>query len=192
MRGQILIQSWPTIRQGRRVVEGTGNHWTDSGVRDIMYLLFSNYKDTTGRDYECPFGTSWVVIGIGTDQTTPTNPTMTGLVNVKSYKADGGGFVEFVKEADGQYRAKYQRIWNANHFPSSFTIGEVGLFIDASTPATDTGTPGDSGTNHYPNVAIDGSKMKARASVADGTLQAFTVDPTLALIVEWTIRMAWK
>jgi hypothetical protein len=192
MKGQILIQSWPTIRQGKRILVGRGNHWTDSGVYDIMRLMFSNYGSASNYDYYSPFYGTYHVIGIGLDQSTPTNPTMTALVSAKSYKPDSRQFVEFVKEADGQYRGKVQCMWNANHFSAPFVIGEVGLWYDSNPPSTDTATPGDSGVSSWFLRNIDGSKMKARASVADGTLQAFTVDSTLALIVEWTVRMAWK
>jgi hypothetical protein len=187
----LQLISFPTIRQGKRVMVGTGNHWTDSAVKDFVWLWFGRDTDTSSAYNHSPFRYH-SVIGIGLDQTTPTNPTMTALVNVKSYKPDNWQFVEYVKEADGQYRAKVQCIWNANHFSAPFVIGEVGLFYDASIPSADTTKPADSGCSYHQCRSIDGSQMKARASVADGTLQAFTVDPTLALIVEWTVRMAWK
>ena len=187
----LVLKSYPVIRQGKRVMRGTGNHWTDSGVYSLMYCYFGAYSETYSLHYHSPFY-QHPVITIGADQTTPTTPGMVKLVNVISNKPDSRTAVEFVQEAVGQYRSVVRSVWNAYHFSSNFTIGEVGLYYDSSPPTTDLGDVTDSGCSYHLCRATDGTKMKARACVADGTLQPFTVDYTLPLTVEWVIRMRWK
>jgi len=187
----LVLQSYPVIRQGRRVVRGTGNHWTDSGVYSLMWYYFGGHYDSAGVPYHSPFY-QHPVIAIGSDQTTPTTAGMVKLVSVISNKPDSRGAVEFVQEAIGQYRSVVRSMWNAYHFSSNFIIGEVGLYYDSNPAATDLGDVPDSGCSYHLCRSMDGTKMKARASVADGTLQPFTVDYTLPLTVEWVIRMRWK
>lgn len=170
---------------------GKGNHWTDSAVSSLMYACFGTASWSINATHHSPFY-QHPVISIGLDTTTPTQAGMVKLASLKSNKPDSRGSVEYVQEALGQYRSVVRCTWNAYHFSAPFTIGEVGLYYDSNPASTDLGDIGDTGCMSYLCYASDGSKMKARACVADGTLQAFQVDYTLPLIVEWTIRMAWK
>jgi hypothetical protein len=191
MKHTIRIHSYPTIRQGRRVMVGKGNHWTDSGVSSLMGHYFGGHYDTYSTSYHSPFY-QHPIISIGLDTTTPTRADMVKLASLKSNKPDSRQGVEYVQEALGQYRSVVRCTWNAYHFSAPFTIGEVGLYYDSNPASTDLGDVGDSGCGYHLCRATDGTKMKARACVADGTIQAFTVDYTLPLVIEWTIRMAWK
>ena len=191
MKHVIRIHSYPTIRQGRRVMVGKGNHWTDAGVYSLMWCYFGGHSDGYGAGYHSPFYMH-PIITIGRDTTTATQPDMVRLANVISNKPDSRQAVEFVQEAKGQYRSVARCTWNAYHFSAPFTIGEVGLYYDSNPAGSDLGDVVDSGCANHLCRATDGYRMKARASVADGTLQAFQVDHTLPLVIEWTIRMAWK
>jgi hypothetical protein len=191
MKHTIRIHSYPTIRQGRRVMVGKGNHWTDSGVSSLMYCYFGSIYVSYNAYYHSPFY-NHPIISIGLDTTTPTRADMVRLASLKSNKPDSRQGVEYVQEAMGQYRSVVRCTWNAYHFSAPFTIGEVGLYYDSNPADTDLGDVKDASCGYHLCYETDGSKMKARACVADGTIQAFQVDHTLPLIVEWTIRMAWK
>lgn len=191
MKHTIRLHSYPTIRQGRRVMVGKGNHWTDSGVWSLMWLYFGGVQDGSGAYYHSPFY-QHPIISIGLDTTTPTRADMVRLASLKSNKPDSRGGVEFVQEALGQYRSVVRATWNAYHFSAPFTIGEVGLYYDSNPAGSDLGDVQDTGCAYHLCRSTDGTKMKARACVADGTIGAFQVDHTLPLVVEWTIRMAWK
>jgi len=170
---------------------GKGNHWTDSGVWSLMWLYFGGVQDGSGAYYHSPFY-QHPIISIGLDTTTPTRADMVRLASLKSNKPDSRGGVEFVQEALGQYRSVVRATWNAYHFSAPFTIGEVGLYYDSNPAGSDLGDVQDTGCAYHLCRSTDGTKMKARACVADGTIGAFQVDHTLPLVVEWTIRMAWK
>lgn len=185
------MDSFPVVRQGKRVMAGRGNHWTDNGVGVITWMIGGTGLDTASTYRHSPYY-NHPIIQLGSDQNIATSPTMTKCYSIISSRPDSRRGVEHVKEADGQYRSVVECVWNAYHFSSNFVIGELGLFFDSNPAGSDLGDVGDSGCGYHPCRDIDGSKMMARACVADGTLQPFSVDYTLPLVVQWVIRMTWR
>lgn len=185
------LDSYPVIKQGRRISVGRGNHWTDYGVSSVLYVLFGPHYDGASSPYHSPFY-NHPIIQLGSDQNITTSPGMTKCYSIVSSKPDSRRAVECIQEAMGQYRAVVECVWNAYHFSSNFTIGEVGLFYDANPADTDLGDVRDSGCGYHLCRLMNGTQMKARACVADGTLEPFTVDYTLPLVVQWVMRMTWK
>ena len=176
------------IKQGGRKVVTKRNHLTDYMVCSWLYCLndwapgWYTYIRNAG---------SYFVIGFGKDMVTKTTPNMSLLADIVSYKPDSRSYGGFTKEDDGTYISKYVCTWNANHFSSNQTLGEVALHLNANPPDTDGGTPGTANKGETPIQYWDGTKMHSRASVADGDFQPFTVDYTLPLTIEYWIRLTY-
>jgi len=184
----LSISSFFKIKQGKRCITTKENHFTDTMLSFLSFIL-SKYYEGTARFGATLCHEDRFVIGIGLNTTTKTLPTMVLLVTPQSYRATSRSFLSRVQEAAGQWVTKMSHTWSAGTFGASFTIGEVGVFFNSNPGAGHTDPPVGTGLLLYPLMWMDGTKMSARASVADGDFAAFTVDPSLPLVVEYWIRL---
>jgi len=168
VKNSIKVEGFFLIKQGDRVVK-TKNHLLDLFMEKLVDWLIndlawgSRYCGGPSRDW---------TIGIGSDTTYTTSPTLLSLYELISDAPTIKTIVGKVNPAMGVWQAQWRVTWDAGTV--SGTIGEVGIWFMRL-------------------VAWDGTarEMRARSSVADGDFSPFTIDPALPLTVEYWLQFAF-
>ncbi len=174
-----LVSGHVRIENGDQVIEGK-NKLTKAYLNTLMNYLSagSNQNDNTtqglrrdNRDY------MWVYLG--TDTTTPTNGSTTGLTapigsptkcsSIKTTYWANGTNIYF------QYMATFD--------PGSVsgTVGEMGLYLYCM------------GADMYPvaqTYSNQGAYLCSRYAVADSEFDSFTIDTTKPVVVTWIHKIA--
>jgi hypothetical protein len=159
--GEVEIENENTKIKGR-------NHWVGTGLETLAAFI------GTGSGTSVSTATSNWYILLGTDTTTPTNVTMSSLVNPipiqPNFKLTAGNYYSGSTNA---VTVKYTAVW----FPGtvSGTIGEIGLYLTLNGGVYPVGNPG----------------MVSRLSAADNSFTAFTVNTSNALNVVWYINLVY-
>jgi hypothetical protein len=169
---------------GRKPIITGPNHIVNDGLEGILRHITWTMEQGSGSRAGA---SASFVIGFGSDTVTPTTATGTILVTPVSYKPDSTSVVGVSKETEGQFRAVWRAIWNANHFGENKTLGEIGLHLNAVKPSQETDPP-TKYSSYNPANYFDGDLI-SRVSVADGDFSTYTVDYTKPLTIEYWIRM---
>ena len=175
------------------------NHIVDSMLQSLLAEMIANSVDGPQYTYlymrqprapaylnPSPYYEKFMVLG--TDTTTVTAPSMTGLVApigaapgtlpslaMTSSMVDGS--------ATGIWSVTYQATWSPVDLPAAQTIGELGLILH---PNLQTQFGYNITATYEPT-----NSLGSRLAVADGDFAAFTVNNTVSLIVTWTITFSF-
>jgi len=159
--GIVEIENGDTKIRGR-------NHWVGTGLGTLAAFIGS----TSGASVNTATSNWYILLGL--DTTTPTNVTMSTLVNPirigPNYKYIQGNYYSGSTTA---VSVIYTSVW----YPGSVsgTIGEIGLYLTLTGVTTPVGNPG----------------MVSRLSVADNSFTAFTINTSLSLSVAWNINLVY-
>jgi hypothetical protein len=159
--GEVEIENGNTKIKAR-------NHWVGTGLGTLAAFI------GTGSGTSVNTATSNWYILLGIDTTTPTNVTMSTLVNPISIQPN-------LKLIAGNYYSgstnavsvRYTAVWSPRNV--SGTIGEIGLYLTLTGTPTPVGNPG----------------LVSRLSVADNSFTAFTINTNNALNVVWNINLVY-
>jgi len=184
----IGIRGTVKIENGEHIVIGR-NHWVGQGLETIgSYLICSHcyvasIQGYSGSYYGVMNSASYSYnIYIGSDTTTATTVSMTGLV---SPIGTAPGTAANSQSLGGTYYSTsttpivltYQATWNAGTV--SGTLGEAGLYMLVNSYNLTNGANSSS------------LGLVSRLSVADGSFTAFTINTSAALTVTWTVNLTY-
>jgi hypothetical protein len=181
-----LMTGLVSARQGDEVLfTDAKNKFTDIGMfSPLCYLNFYQCYSTSGAGtltYYYP-GYSYTMY-LGTNTTTGTIPTHTGLqVPIGTAPGTAPNTVNVTVlngTSTGIWGITVTAIWNAGTV--SGTVGEMGLYLRTTDKK-------DQGGWSIGNASYAGaSSMWSRLCSADTDFQAFTIDNTRPLIIDWKI-----
>jgi len=159
--GEVEIENGDTKIKGR-------NHWVGTGLETLAAFIGS----TSGASVNVSTS-NWYIL-LGTDTKTPTNVSMSTLVNLiptqPNFKLTSGNYYSGSTNA---VSVAYTAVW----FPRtvSGTVGEIGLYLTLNGGIYPNGNPG----------------MVARLSVADGSFNVFTVNTNNSLNIVWYVNLVY-
>jgi len=159
--GEVEIENGDTKIKGR-------NHWVGTGFETLAAFI------GTGSGTTINVSTSNWYILLGTDTETPTNVAMSTLVNLiptwPNFKLTSGNYYSGSTNA---VSVAYTAVW----FPGTVSgnVGEMGLYLTLNGGVYPGGNPG----------------MVARLSVADGSLNVFTVNTNNPLNIVWYVNLVY-
>jgi len=182
---RLRIRGFVTVYQGKGedkvvLMDRVPNKWVDGGLKGLFsYLLGSRVTDlvtmwTTGFQMYLGTDTGAVTIHNASALTSPiggapgTGPDSTSGEN-RSYPSIG------------VWRTKYIAVWNAGAV--SGTIGEIALYLRAFSSI---GAAWSVINHTYPLI------MVSRISIADLEMDAFSIDPSKSLTVEWGVQLSYE
>lgn len=182
----IKINGIVDINNGDNKFESS-NHMLNNGFKAIFGILLLTYVSRfTGYPYnrtcsvQFPIN-SWY-IRVGTDTTTITTPTMSGLTSLIDIAPSMKQVIVTDGTDTGHYKITYRCIWDAGTI--SGTIGELGLYMRAGEQISQWSAYGN-------NVVIAADvKMIARLSSADGLVSPIIIDETKPLIIDWNMNFS--
>ena len=174
--GRIVITGSVEITNGPKHAGPYRNHFVDSALAALMYILLTNYSSYSNYKI-APLNPQ--TIYLGTNTTTKTTASMTALV-APIGTAPGTGpnnWNNALQLLSNGSAVTYTATWNAGTV--SGTIGEMALYGSAATQSV----TGSTAVNWS-----SGSVMLSRLSVADGNFSAFTINSTYPLVIAWTVQ----
>jgi len=183
--GRIVITGSVEITNGPKHAGPYRNHFVNSALAALMYILLTNVNSNGNVDY---FSTTSPLypntMYIGSDTTTKTTASMTALVDPIG-TAPGTGpntWNKTLQMLSNGSSATFTATWNAGTV--SGTIGEMALYGNY-TETFYTGT--------LSSVVTWGSHtgMLSRLSVADGDFSSFTINSSYPLVIAWTVQFLY-
>jgi len=185
--GRIVITGSVEITNGPKHAGPYRNHFVDSALGAIMYILLTSVTAASGGGY---FNTIAPLnphtMYIGSDTSTKTTASMTALVNPIG-TAPGtapNSWNNAMQLLSNGSAVTYTATWNAGTV--SGTIGEIALYGSAAT-AYYVGTLSSSTTPDWNNNSV----MLSRLSVADGDFSSFTINSAYPLVIVWTVQFVF-
>jgi len=182
-----------TVKQGNDIVfENAKNHFTTYGMQTIPCFLNLNYILQNGGTYTNYTGlcsNNWSMY-IGTNTSVATTPGMTALNAPIGTTPGTAPSAKSSVVIDGTSTGIWATIWTGVWYPGTVigTIGEMALYLCYCNTTTANGWNFTSGSNASVNVTAG---MFSRLSVADGDFQAFAIDTTKALSIDWNIQLSY-
>ena len=184
--GRIVITGSVEITNGPKHAGPYRNHFVDSALQAIMYILLTSVSTCGNGYYNAISPLNPQTIYLGTDTSTKTTPSMTALVDpIGSAPGTGpNSFNNAMQLLSNGSAVTFTAMWNAGTV--SGTIGEMALYGSAAT-AYYTGTMGNAVNLYW----YSGSVMMSRLSVADGDFSAFTINSAYPLVIVWTVQFVF-
>jgi len=181
--GRIVITGSVEITNGPKHAGPYRNHFVNSALAALVYILLSNFTNNNGVDYynDTIEPLNPQTMYIGSDTSTKTTASMTALV-APIGTAPGtapNSWNSTIQLLSNGSSATFTATWNAGTV--SGTIGEMALYGSAATTYY-TGYIASSVTWGSSNV------MLSRLSVADGDFSSFTINSSYPLVIVWTIQ----
>ncbi len=129
------------------------------------------------------FVTGSYYVTLGTDLSTPTTISTTGLASpltVSTIPLINGSNLVFslVTDSTTYWGLLISTQYPASSFTTTLTIGELGFYSKVNSTAT---------TNIQSSYPVNG--IFSRLAVADGTMSSITVNGSTYLNIQWTIQM---
>lgn len=184
----IQIRGLVTVKQGDRIIrKDVPNHWVDQGLRAIISQIIARrwYSTTYPTSYYL-WANSWHIY-LGSDTTTPTATTMTGLVSpigtAPGTPANSESGSTHDGSTDGIWSVTFLATWNAGTV--SGTLGELALYERAPNYAT------FGWEINWGGGVTESEVMVSRLSSADADFSSFIIDDTVPLTVEWTVQFSF-
>ena len=186
--GRIVITGSLEITNGPKHAGPYRNHFVNSALQALMYILLTNAYNYTSSGIYCDIAFAPLnpqTMYLGTNTTVATFPYMNMLVNpIGNSPGTGPNSFSFsYGSITNGYQAIFTATWNAGTV--SGTIGEMALYGSAATTyytGTQTGSELWEGSS---------AVMLSRLSVADGDFSSFTINTSYPLVVAWTIQFVF-
>ena len=186
------------IYLGNKLYTKGKNTWTALFCESLCAALLPN-GDTNNytADTTLRFASYRMDARVGTDTSTPTEPTMSDLVSKVDTPPDSKVRRLIYSSSEGLYITEFVFSWNAGTLPD-MTIGEFGVYLYI-VPIIRDGTF-ENFTNiwyywvapgNFPSYgwAIPQLKLAARVSSADGDFDPIDYTSEEALIFEWYVTI---
>jgi len=185
------------VKVGNKVVAKGRNKWTRYFASTIVeHFMHSEVHHGYTAGYHNPeiFGIAYYMDArVGRDTTTPTDPSMTDLVQKEDVAPSSKSRILEKDEFMTEYKAEYIFQWDTGVLPN-MTIGEFGVYgllgsDEWSSPQT----------NPNPYTHIDGTvyrvfeawnaskRLMARISSGDGDFDPIDYNNTKVLKLEWAV-----
>ena len=180
------------IYLGNKLYTKGKNTWTALFCESLCAALLPN-GDTNNytADTTLRFASYRMDARVGTDTSTPTEPTMSDLVSKVDTPPDSKNSVIFKNVDYTKYWSRHKFVWNAGTLPD-MTIGEFGVYLylgddSWSSPMLNPHT----GEGIYDPYGNSSKRLASRIASADGSFDAFefcgSIDP---LTFKWRFQVA--
>jgi len=188
-----LMTGLVTVKQGDVVIiDNAKNHFTNYGMETLLCDLNISYLSVISHVICTCFGSySWSMY-LGTNTTVGTTPTMTALnspIGTTPGTVPTTANESFISGAtNGTWATVWSAMWTQGSI--SGTVGEMALYLCYNTTGTANGAAYVSGSSD--TFANSTAGMYSRLSVADGDFNAFAINTTQPLTVDWKIQIAYS
>jgi len=184
---RLRMQGYVTVYQGEGkdkiiLFDDVPNKWVDKGLKGLLSAFLGR-----ACSVKADFWTTGMQIYIGTD-----TGTATGHANTALQTPIGGApgtapntmtGEDRTNPSSGVWETKYIAIWNAGAV--SGTVGEIAMYMRAFDNIT------AQWYNDLPGWT-PALVMVSRVSVADSEIDAFSIDVSKSLTIQWTVRVSYE
>ena len=191
MKSKIKVVSLAEVYVNDELLFRSKNKWTRYFMSTMIISIGgieSNPGTHSSRTYI--MGNYWDA-RVGTDTSTPTEPTMSDLVSKVDTPPDSKVRRLIYSSSEGLYITEFVFSWNAGTLPD-MTIGEFGVYLylgddSWSSPMLNPHT----GEGIYDPYGNSSKRLASRIASADGSFDAFefcgSIDP---LTFKWRFQVA--
>jgi len=196
---ELCIGGWFKVKVGNKVVAKGRNKWTRYFATTIVEHVIGTqvtHGSSSGTLKCAIYGIAWGIDArVGRDTTTPTDPSMTDIVQKEDVAPSSKTRVIDKYSGLTEYKATYIFEWNTGVLPS-MTIGEFGVYgfvgdDSWSSPATNPNPYTEfERWGYWKNVIRTWNASKrliARISSGDGDFDPIDYDNTKVLKLEWAV-----
>jgi len=192
---EVYVEGRFKVKVGNKVVARGRNKWTRYFASTIVEHVIHSQVNHGGPKYNDThiFGiANNATARVGKDTTTPTDPSMTDLVQKEDVAPSSFNRVLEKNDAMTEYRSKYIFQWDTGVLPN-MTIGEFGIYgllgSDAwSSPLTNPNPYTYLPYNNRQTLSSEAStRLMARISSGDGDFTPIDYTNTKVLKLEWVV-----
>ena len=187
---RIVVSSLAELHVNGEILFKCKNKWTRYFMGTLAILIGGLRTTEKASDWAGTIGKT-IDARVGTDTSTPTNPSMDDLVSGIDIAPDSKTRRLIIDTGNRLFTAEFVFTWNAGTLPD-VTVGELGVYFNLGD---------DSWSSPYLNPIIDGNlhdpwinsarRLASRIASADGAFDAFefygSIDP---LTFKWRFQVA--